>query len=214
MSDPRVNLLPGEVAQENLRRRNLLLLGAAGLVVVALLAVGYLYQVDRVTDAEDRLAAQEQELQALQADLARLSEFRDLQQRLEAAEGVIATALGGEVSFAGVLQDVAAVMPSEAQLDSLELTLTPEAGGELGDRPVVLGRLALTGRSLQGHAPGLERLLLELEKIAAFSDLFVTSSSLSEETTLEGVVQFNLEADLGPEARTGRYQQGLPEELQ
>lgn len=213
MSDPRVNLLPGEIEQENVRRRNLLLLGAGGLVVVALLVVGYLYQVDRVDDAEDRLAIQERELQTLQADLGRLSEFRDLQRQLETADQMIATALGGEVSFAGVLQDVAAVMPAEAELDSLDLTLTPEAGGGLGDRPVVLGRLALTGRSLGGHAPGLERLLLELEKIAAFSDLFVTSSSLSEETTLD-VVQFNVEADLGPEARTGRYQQGLPEELE
>lgn len=213
MSDARVNLLPGEVEDRNRRRRMLLMAGAAGLVLAVLLGAGWVYQMGRIDDAEARLAAQQQELQRLQAERARLQEFQALEQRREAADEVIAAALDGEVSFAGVLQDLAAVMPSDAQLDSLDVTLTPEAESGLGDRPAVLGRLTLTGKSLDSHAPGLERLLLELEKVASLSDLFFSTSTIEEDAAGD-VVGFTVEADLGPEARTRRYGGGLPEDGQ
>lgn len=209
MSEARVNLLPGEIEDRNRRRRMLLVAAAAGLVLAVLLGAGWVYQMGRVDDAEARLAAQEQTLQQLQTERARLQEFQALQQRREAADEVITTALAGEVSFAGVLQDLAAVMPSDAQLDSLDLTLTPEAESGLGDRSAVLGRLTLTGKSLDSHAPGLERLLLELEKVASLSDLFFSASTIEEDAVGE-VVGFTVEADLGPEARTRRYGGGLP----
>lgn len=212
MSDVRVNLLPTEVHERNRQRRNLLLVGLGVVVLLAVLAVGYFYQAGRVDDAESRLAAEEQQLQALEAELAQLEEYEALEQRVQDSTEVIATAMAGEVSVAGLLQDVAAVMPGETQLDTLNLTVTPEAEPAVGDRPQVLGQLGFTGRSLEGHAPGLERLLLEFDKVASLSDLFFSSSTLEEDVQGD-IVSFSVEADVGPEALTRRYIQGLPEGL-
>ena len=80
-----------------------------------------------------------------------------------------------------------------------------------GTEPTSLGTLVAVGRSLNDHAPGLERLLLEFDKVAAFHDLFFTSSVLEEPET--PYPTFTVEAQLGPEVLTGRYLDGVPEDL-
>lgn len=204
----RVNLLPGEVAERNRQARQRTAMGAAALGLVALLAVLYVFQLNRVGNARDELAAEEARVAELEAEVADLQEFQDLRARQAAADTLLATAFGDEVSMAGVLQDLAAVYPSDAQLEELTIALS-EPSAQLGAVRVALGRLTASGATLGGHAPGLERLLLELDKVAAFSNVFFSSSTQSE----EGVAAFTLDVDLGEEIRTRRYVDGLPEEL-
>lgn len=208
----RVNLLPGEVAERNRAARQRAGLAAAAVGLLGLLGLVYLVQLNRVGDAQEQLAAEQARVAELEAELADLQEFQELEQRAEASTTILSTALGDEATLAGVLQDLASVMPSDAELNSLTVTVTPDAGTAvpaLGEPVAPFGRITLSGRTLRGHAPGLERLLLELEKVASFSAVFFSSSTVDE----DGVGTFSVELNLGSEILTRRYVDGLPEEL-
>jgi Tfp pilus assembly protein PilN len=204
----RVNLLPGEVAERNRAARQRAGLVAAGVALLVLLALLYLYQVNRVSSARDDLATEQARVTALEAEIAELQEFQELAARKDAADALLRQAFGGEVTMAGILQDLAAVYPSDAQLETLTVALT-EPSADLGATRLAIGRMTATGATLQGHAPGLERLLLELEKVAGFSNIFFSSSTQDE----DGIAAFTVDVDLGDEVRTRRYVDGLPEEL-
>lgn len=205
----RVNLLPGEVAERNRAARQRAGLAAGAVGFVGVLGLLYLVQLNRVGDAQEQLEAEQARVAELQADVAELQEFQELASRRDAADTLMAGAFADEVSFAGILQDVAAVYPTDAQLETLTVALATEAEAQLGAVFVPIGRVTATGATLQGHAPGLERLLLELDKVASFSNVFFSNSTQSE----EGIAAFTLDVDLGDDARTGRYADGLPEEL-
>jgi hypothetical protein len=87
-----------------------------------------------------------------------------------------------------------------------------EAAGPDGEEVrQVIARIVASGESLFGHAPGLERVMLELDKIGSFFDVYFTNSEIDEDDP--DVTFFDLEVDVGVQARTDRYEQGVPEEL-
>lgn len=204
----RVNLLPGEVAERNRAARQRAGLAAGAVALLGLLGLLYLVQLNRVGDAQDQLALEQARVAELQAEVADLQEFQDLQARREAMNTLLSTAFAGEVSTAGLLQDLAAVFPADSELDSLGITLA-ETTPELGATRLAIGRLTGAGATLFGHAPGLERLLLELGKVAGFANVYFSNSVVDE----TGVSTFSFDLDLGDEALTRRYADGLPEEL-
>jgi Tfp pilus assembly protein PilN len=210
----RVNLLPRETYARQAAARQRLLAGVAGLLLIVILAGVYVFQLQRVSDAEAELAAEQARVDELQAEVAALAEFEELQRRHEEILDVIAQTLAGEATVAGVLQDLAAVMPTDAQLDSVSLTLGQESTDSTTRAPTV-GDLSMNGKSLESHAPGVERFLISLGKVASFVDLHVSSSSLEgdQEDPDDRTVSFNVDGQIGPEVLTGRYDDGLPEEL-
>lgn len=212
----KVNLLPGDVAKKERAGQLRGLIAVVFAAVVALLGVVYWLQLGQLTEAQADLAVEQQALAALQGELAELSEFGDLQQRRDDAVALLGTAMGNEASIAGILQDIAAVMPPDAELTTLSMTARTIEEQQLGDERAAVGTMALSGRSLAGHAPGLERFLIEFDKIAGFSDVFFTNSTRND-VEVSGVpiavVEFDVEIDLGPETLTLRYVDGLPEGL-
>jgi hypothetical protein len=207
----RVNLLPQEAAakQEAARQRGAFMV--AGVVLLLLLGLLYWWQLARVGDARDERDLAQEELQVLQAREAQLAEFGDLENRVDEANSIIETALADEISYAGVLQDLAAVMPADSALTEFDITAVEAEGPDGGQVRDVIARIVASGESLEGHAPGLERLLLEMDKIVSFFDVYFTSSVVDGDD--EDVVLFDFEVDVGQEARTGRYEGGVPEEL-
>jgi hypothetical protein len=184
--------------------------GLGGAVLVLALGATTLWQDGRIDGAETVLAEEQAVLASLQGEVLRLDEFSGLADQVQATNGRIRDALSGEVSMAGILQDVAAVMPSDAEFETLTLAVSPTEAGP-GETVPTVGTLVATGRSATAHAPGGERLLLEFDKVAAFHDPFLTNSALEE--VEDPYTTFNLEAQLGPEVLTGRYIAGTPEEL-
>ena len=204
----RVNLLPEATKARG--RDNQQRLIAGGAIALVLLALGgaWFWAGSQVRQAEDRLAAEQAVTAGLRGEQAELVAFRDLAARRDRADDVLTDSLGNEVSVAGILQDLAAVMPDDAQFDTLTITLQPP-----GDVPTVaIGTVNVTGQSLTSHAPGVERILLSLEKLATFGDLFLSSSTLDTEAE-DPVVTFAVDGAIRVEARTDRYRDGLPEEL-
>lgn len=198
----RVNLLPGEVQARGQANRAKVLAGAAVLAVLAVLGVVTMLQRGTISDAEARLAAVESTNQSLQADIAALQPFADLEARAAAAVELVGVSLGTEGSLATVLQDLSAVLPPNAQIDALTVTLSPEelAPSPGGDR-LVHGLITASGKVLDGVAPGVERLVIDLDRVAVFDNAYVTTSVVNE----DGVATFTLDIELGPEVLTGRY---------
>ena len=207
----RVNLLPRETRARQVATRQRQ--GAVGgfVLLVLLLAGVYVWQVSRVNDAQAQLAVEQDETAHLQRQVDDLVEFRDLAQQREEMDTTLQVALGGEASVAGILQDVAAVMPDDTQLDTLNVHLGEEATDDTTGAATV-GSFTATGQMLTSHAPGVERLLRSLDQVAGFVDLSVGSSALDEPD--EDVATFSVDGRFSPEVLTGRYVDGLPEELQ
>lgn len=198
----RVNLLPGEVQERGQANRQRVIGAAVVGVVVLLLSVLTFLQRGTINDAEARLAAVQARNAELQADVAALQPFADLEQRAVQAAFTVESALGGEVSFASVLQDLSLVFPPSAELSALQVTLvdglrSPAPGGER----LVVGQITAQGEVIEGLSPGVERLLIDFAKAASFDNTYITSSTVDE----DGVATFSLETELGPEVLTNRY---------
>ena len=87
-------------------------------MLLVLVAAGWWVLKSRVDDAKAELAAEDQVVTTLRADLADLNEFQQLQARVASTDSDLQAILGGEVSLAGLLQDVAAVMPTDVELQT------------------------------------------------------------------------------------------------
>lgn len=214
----RVNLLPEATRQRDRAARQRLLALAAGGLLLAGLGGTYAWASGQVTAAEDLLAAEQQTTATLRGEVVALGEFDDLASRRDEARQLLVEAMGTEVSLAGVLQDVAAVMPTDTQLETLTVDVTaadtpPDVAAEaaVDGAPPGVGSYNATGKTLTSHAPGVERVLHQLEKVVGFRDLYLNSSTLEEVD--ERIAAFSLDGRIGSEARTERYADGLPEEL-
>lgn len=206
----KVNLLPGEVAERERAGQARALAALGVLVVIAALGVVYWLQRQEVAETAAQLDAENAATAELQAELATLAEFAELDRMLGDADMRVTAVMGGELGMAGMLQDVAAVMPPDTELSDLSVTrLAVVASPVEVEPPLEVAVLTTVGRTNGRHAPGLERLLIELDKVASFRDVFFGSAAVDN----DGAVAFDLQVDVGPEALTGRYADGLPETL-
>ena len=202
-SDVRVNLLPGEERQRQSANRERAMAGVAVGALIIVLGGVWFWKNSQVGDARDRLDEEQAATQALQAEVAELNEYAAIQTELLDADSNIAAVMGGEVGVAGILQDLAVVMPSGVELESLSMTATPD------DELITIGQLVLNGRTIDRHAPGLERVLIELDKVAAFRAPYFGSAAVDNDEA----VAFDVSVQLGTEVLTGRYEDGIPEVL-
>jgi Tfp pilus assembly protein PilN len=202
----RVNLLPQATRERGraTQQRNGLL--AAGLLLLLVLAGLNWWKADQVGQAEVELAAEQERLTELQGELAQLREFEDLERRRDEVDELLAAALGDELGLAGVLQDLAVVFPADTQLDQLTINASTDAND-----PSSVGGFTISAETLNNHAPGVERFLLELDKAEAFRQLFVSNSSLSDPELPHA--RFSADGRLSSTVLTQRYAEGLPEGL-
>jgi Tfp pilus assembly protein PilN len=203
----RVNLLPAATkarGKASAQRNGLL---AAFAVLLVLLGGVWWWADSQVRAAEDQLASERSRTASLRSEEAELVAFRDLADRRDQSEATISFSMQDEVSLAAIMQDLAAVMPTDTQLESVAVSIPLPAD----PTSVSIGSLSVTGKTLTSHAPGVERVLIQLDKIVTFDQLYLNSSSLDD---AEGrVASFSLDGQVRREARTERYANGLPEVL-
>lgn len=199
----RVNLLPQATKERDRAGRQRVL--AVVLVLALLVALGgaTFWQRTQLGTAEDELADAQQELSLAQAEVQELAEFANLADTLAEVDEVVAMTLGDQASFAGVLQDLALTMPEDSALTSLSVQFAGR--GEETQDGIGLANLAV--ETVTGVAPGVERLLLSLERVAGFADVHLGSATVDE----EDVTTFSLDVQIGREHYTERFRDGLPE---
>jgi hypothetical protein len=204
----RVNLLPEATKARGRAQKQRTVVAAGFLVLLAGLGGTYVWASGQVKAAEKELAVEQARTTQLRGEQAELIAFSELADRRDASDALLTTALADEVSMAGVLQDVAATMPGDTQVETLTVSLqTPEE--PTPSSPVA--SFNMTGKTLTAHAPGVERVMISLDKVVSFRDLYLNSSALDE--LEDRIAAFSLDGQIGPEALTGRYVEGLPEEL-
>jgi Tfp pilus assembly protein PilN len=202
----RVNLLPEATKQRDRAGQQRSIAAFAGVVLLAGLGGIYLWQSSQVSQAEDQLLAEQARTSQLRGEQAELIAFQELADRRERSDEILISALGDEVSLAGVLQDVAAVMPADTQLETFAVNIPSPSDSETD----AVGTLSLTGKTLASHAPGVERVLISLDKVVSFREAYLNSSTLDEDDGR--IATFSLDGQIGSEAETDRYANGLPEE--
>lgn len=213
----RVNLLPRADTARTSAKRQWAFVGVGALVLLAVLAVLLVLQLRQVDDARDQLAAEQGIVASLRAEEAALQAYADLDQRIGLAQQRVVTALGAQATMAGVLQDLALVMPSNAAITTMSVNLSASGQPTFGPQGPIHGSVSMSGEALTGHAPGVERVLLALDQVAAFRDVYFTTSTLDESAAellddQDGeLAVFNVDLNLGPEVLTRRFVNGVTE---
>jgi len=201
-----VNLLPRELRQKQVARRTTTMVAAIGAGLLALVLAFYVLQTMRLSSVQDELAAQEATNAQLEAQIAELQPYADLQAQLAAKQGLVDTVFLNEVSWSGVLVDVSRMIPDDSYLTTLAGQLTAVTGTQIGAEPTATEGL-IGGLTFEGVADGTDTIatwLTRLESVKGWVNAWVTTAQ--ETGAYTRIYTFGSGVDLTFEAATGRGQ--------
>jgi Tfp pilus assembly protein PilN len=203
---PRVNLLPPEIAERRTFRQVQMGLGGAVLAVIVLLALLFLSASHSVTSANGQLQSAKTQQRLLQNQSATYANVTAIYSAAADAQTQLVTAMGDEVRFSQLLNDLSLSIPSSVWVSSVALNVTPPsatptAAAVPGTTPA-LGTFTVTGVGFS-H----DDVALWLESVAAlrtYSDPFLSSSTEALLGTRK-IVNWTATANLTPAALSQRY---------
>ena len=172
-----VNLLPPEILEAQRWRRMTGLVVVGGAVLLGLIFLFYLMQVGTLGGVRGDIEEQERTNEGLRQEIAELQRFEDLQVRAQAKQQLLGSAFAGEAAFSGMLMDLSRVIPSDAALTSLNVSVTPPTTEEdAGDDGAATGFVgAITSA---GEADGFDSLstwLTRLEQVQGWVNPWMTT---------------------------------------
>ena len=172
---PRVDLTPGVIAEEaKVRRGKLVLVGAAA-VSVGVVGALYMMAGQEVAAAEERLDAANARSSVLAAQLAEYADVPKARAELAQAQIQQYVAMGGEVRWSFLLNDLALTMPRGAALTELKGTIdgvapvVQAAGAPAADgasTTSVLGKPAIGRFDYTGEARAYSNVATFLDTLA------------------------------------------------
>lgn len=210
----RVNLLPPEIAVRARRRREAGITGAALGGYLVLLLLIYLLKLGAVADARNDREEATRIVQDLQAEVASLAEFAELDRRLTARNDLLAAAMAKEMAWARILNDLALAFPGSSSLLTLEATQVGAATAEVQGAPVLadaVGTIEFSGYTVERYAPGVESAVVKFREVRSFRQPYLTQASelIRNQAVVTG---YDGTVRLTDEAFTNRYVEGLPPE--
>lgn len=200
---PRVDLLPPEIAELRRFRRVQTGLGGgvlAAVLVVALLYLGAMGAVGTSQEQVDQASAQQQGLQA------QTTQYRDVTAtyaRAADAQALLVAAMGEEVRYSRLLNDLSLSLPEGVWLKSAAFTqAVPDAATTAAGTAPGIGTLTVTGVAFQ-----YDDVALWLESLASQAG-YVDPLLQTSTAVLLGpkvVVDWSTTVTLSPDALSGRY---------
>ena len=207
-----VNLLPPELREEQAVRRRTSLVIAAGIILLGLIGAFYVLQTQRLSDVQGELEAQQAHNAELNAQIAELQQYADLQAQLAAKQDLIASLFVNEISWSGALLDVSRVIPDASYLTDLTGQLLATAAGVPGESPTtpsggtpettLIGNMTFSGVADQTET--IATWLTRLEQIEGWVNAWVNSAQENE--AFSGIYTFSNGIDLTQLAATERGQ--------
>jgi len=204
-----VNLLPSELRERQAIRRTTSLVVAAGLAVLALIGIFYVFQVQRLSQAQSDLEAQQSQNAQLGTQIASLQEFADLQAELASKEALVGEIFVNEVSWSSALLDVSRVIPDASYLTNLTGQITPTIVGEVATEPTggtpdttLIGNMTFAGVANQTET--IATWITRLEEVQGWVNAWVNSAQ--EDVPFSRIFTFSNGLDLTQEAATARGQ--------
>ncbi len=199
-----INLLPPEVAKERSRRRRVLGIVVLGLVYVVALIAGVLYWDTRVEAARNDVAAQEDANRALERELAAIADAGLLQQEYLARAALVGEALGNDVDWGIILNDLSRLLPPRVWVESV-------SGNLLDDQAAgIIGQLTFSGVGFEFPDVSDWLRALDSEDFVGITGTWVNTASEGGLGDTE-VVNFSSTAVLTSAAATNRAADVIPE---
>jgi Tfp pilus assembly protein PilN len=202
-----VNLLPPELRERQAIRRTTSLVTAAGLAVLALIGIFYFFQVQRLSQAESDLEAEQSRNARLESEIVSLQEVADLQAELASKEALVREIFVNEVSWSSALLDVSRVIPDSSHLTNLTGQITPTVVGEVATEPTagtpetsLIGNLSFAG--VANKTETIATWVTRLEEVKGWVNAWVNSAQ--EDAPLSRIYAFSIGLDLTQEAATAR----------
>jgi Tfp pilus assembly protein PilN len=214
----RIDLLPQRYAEQRRQRRNLGLVMVAGLVALLLLVGWWFLLGQQIGNAQDELAEVQATNEGLEAQIAELQRFAELEAEVQAKRAALRTVMTGDIEWSAIMTEIAMVVPGEVWLTNL----TASAGETEGATQVPtetaeirisnkqpLGRIQFQGQSLS--MAGVAKWMLRLESVREFFAVYLNTASKSEggEGTAAELVTFDSTLELSNRAASGRFQRGI-----
>lgn len=203
---PRVNLLPPEIAETRRFRRIQLGLGGAVLGAVGIVALLYVAASSSVSSAQDELDSANVKHTSLQAESAKYRDVTAVYARAAAAQAMLTQAMGEEVRYSQLLNDLSLSVPETVWLKNLTFSQTPAvASAAATTTPGVtpgIGTVTVTGIGFT-H----DDVAIWLESLAGQKSYANPYFSSSTEALLgtRKTVNFTSTANLTTAAYSGRY---------
>jgi len=205
---PRVNLLPPEIEEQRRARSVQGGLGVCVLAAAGVVGALFFLATGQVSDAQEELDASKARNATLQARASAFAEVPLVYAQVEAAEARLTEAMGKEIRWSYLLNDLSLRTPKKVWLTSMTVTqnvapataAVPVAPGELLQPGV--GTLVFEGK---GYAHNDVAAWLDaLAKQKGLSQPYFTASTV-ELIGTERAVSFTSQATVTEEALSGRF---------
>ena len=213
----RIDLLPAKYAERRKERRNVMVTIVAGALVLLLLVAYYFKLGSDVSSAKDELSQIQAQNQALEAQIAELQQFAELETEVKTKEAALATVMAGDVDWPALLTELAMVVPADVWLTSFTASAgTTEGSAQVGTEgnPVRISDEAPVGRiQFSGSAltmPGVAEWLIRLGTVNKFSAIWLNSATKAQGTEGAEIVNFESTLELNQKAYSQRFQEGTP----
>lgn len=200
---PRVNLLPPEITEAARFRQLQFAMG--GTVVAAAVIVGALYVHARsgVTSAQQKVTDAKSQQTALQGRLNDLQSVKETYAAVQAKKALLSQAMGQEIRWSYVLNDLSLRIPSRVWLTQVTATQGGTAAPTTtGAGATNQGTVTFNGVAL--HHDDVASWLDALEKEKGFADAAFSSSTESLIGTRK-VVDWSTSVDVTSQALSNRY---------
>ena len=209
----RIDLLPVAYVERRRQRRNVATVVVAGLAVFLLLMMWFLLLTTQIGDARDELADVQAQNRALEAQIAELARFAELEAEVQAKRTALQTVMAGDIDWPAMMTQIAMVIPGDVWLSSL----TTSAGATEGAAPtgtetnaIRISRQAPVGRvQFTGHSvcmPGVARWLIRLGTVEDFSAIWLNSATEQDRAPGCEQVDFDSTLELSDGAVSNRFQ--------
>ena len=199
---PRVNLLPPEIAAGRAFRKVQCALGAGVLATFGIVGVLFLLASSSAKNAGEQVNAATARSSQLTVEAARYAEVSRVYARAAAAQVMLTQAMGEEVRYSQLLNDLSLRVPENVWVKALSFNQLAAGVAPLGSVTPGVGVLSVTGMAFD-H----DDVAVWLESLAAqksYSDPDFANSTESLLGTRE-VVTFSSTANLTTATYSGRY---------